>query len=190
MAGLNGIPSWSIFSGIKHAVRGFMNVIREENKDYFDVVMVFPSILDSGMETRLITGDGNMSGPTGSYRFDVSYIKADPYFMPVDEAAELYVKRVECSHLVRNVYLNFYNTLGSNIREYSEKLADFLYYMSIFVPSDDVLQGPKRFYDLFRDFCEIDKALRLCGSIDQCNGFGVFPKITLLEKKVDEVVNK
>ena len=93
IAATTGIPSWSLLSAMKHAVVAFMDVIAEENKQYFDVNIVYAPIMDTDMQTRLITADGKISGPTGEYRFHPSFVKTYPYYMPASAAAKMYTRK-------------------------------------------------------------------------------------------------
>jgi hypothetical protein len=186
MAGKTGIPTWSIFSAAKHAMVGFMNSIREENKEYFDVILVYPGIMDTSMESRVILSDGSLSDAYNNYSFDKSWFKTNAYYMPVNKAANLYVSNIEhCSSKDQEVFLDCYNKMSEHIRGFNPCLADLLSYLSFRLPAaegNNILKFPKNLYYGVSELCDLSESLSKCGYKDPCDCPNELPKIIGLQK--------
>jgi short-subunit dehydrogenase len=186
MAGKTGIPQWSIFSAAKHAMVGFVDSLRVESNYFYDITTVYPGIMATGMETRMIKNDGKLSGRYGKYHFDKPWFETYPYYMPIIKASEAYVKGIECSEKCE-LYIDKYNKLGSYFRPWSPCISDFLSFLSFRIPgSGKIYKLPKRLYYTIKEINKLSESLKKCGYKDPCQCPDMLPKIEYLERQIKE----
>ena len=197
MAGVTGIPKWSLFAAAKHAVVGFAQTLRLENEDYFDVIIVYPGLIDTQMARRMIKKDGKISDEYSDDYFNKGWFKKEVHYHSAKLTAKKYVKAIECNNeneknecIKDEIYLNYFNKMSNVFRPWSTCISDFLNYLSTRIHVDnlaDVTKVPFDLYEAIKDIERLSKYPGICGNNDPCDSPGALPKIRVLEKKIKNI---